>query len=145
MSDVTGHNHDESGAPTYPDYRDRCPVGCDDLTPVRMADTNVQLVGKDRLVTRRLVLDGPSQFAMTTPPRTPTCCELACYEDPGCTCDGCHPDPAPLDVDRLARALHAASWGCESGPAQAADFIYHQRHAAEIAREYAALREDPTP
>ena len=44
---VTGHNHDESGAPTYPDYRDRCPVGCDDLTPVRMADTNVQYVGKD--------------------------------------------------------------------------------------------------
>jgi len=42
---------------------------------------------------------------MTTPP-TPTCCELACYEDPGCTCDGCHPDPAPLDVERLARALH---------------------------------------
>ena len=64
-----------------------------------------------------------------TPPRTPTCCELACYEDPGCTCDGCHPDPAPhapchegcdmcavldalaapdpapLDVERLARAL----------------------------------------
>ena len=34
--------------------------------------------------------------------RTPTCCELACYEDPGCTCDGCHPDPAPLDVERLA-------------------------------------------
>jgi len=66
MSDVTGHNHDASGAPTYPDYRDRCPVGCDDLTPVRMADTNVQLVGKDRLVTRRLVPDGPSQFAMTT-------------------------------------------------------------------------------
>ena len=50
-----------------------------------------------------------------------------------------------LNVERLARALHAASWGCESGPAQAADFIYHQRHAAEIAREYAALREDPTP
>ena len=52
---------------------------------------------------------------------------------------------APLDVERLARALHAASWGCETGPAQAADFIYHQGHAAEIAREYAALREDPTP
>jgi len=77
MSDVTGHNHDESGAPTYPDYRDRCPVGCDDLTPVRMADTNVQYVGKDRLVTRRLVLDGPSQFAKITPPRTPTTLDAA--------------------------------------------------------------------
>lgn len=21
----------------------------------------------------------------------PTCCELACYEDPGCACDGCTP------------------------------------------------------
>ena len=79
MSDVTGHNHDESGAPTYPTYRDRCPVGCDDLTPVRMADTNVQYVGKDRLVTRRLVPDGPSQFAMTTPPRTPTPCRCVTW------------------------------------------------------------------
>ena len=66
---VTGHNHDESGAPTYPTYRDRCPVGCDDLTPVRMADTNVQYVGKDRLVTRRLVPDGPSQFRHPSPPQ----------------------------------------------------------------------------
>jgi len=49
---------------------------------------------------------------------------------------------ASLDVERLARALHAASWGCESGPAQAADFIYHQGHAAVIAREYA---KDPQP
>jgi len=24
-----------------------------------------------------------------TLPRTPTCCELACYEDPGCSCEGC--------------------------------------------------------
>ncbi len=57
-----GHNHDVHGAPTFPLYRDRCVVGCDDLTPVRMADTNIQLVGKDRLVTRRLVPAGPSQF-----------------------------------------------------------------------------------
>jgi hypothetical protein len=27
-------------------------------------------------------------------PAEPTCCELACYEDPGCACDGCTPDPA---------------------------------------------------
>jgi len=47
-----------------------------------------------------------------------------------------------LNVERLARALHAASWGCESGPAQAADFIYHQGHAAAIAREYA---KEPQP
>ncbi len=56
------HNHDAAGAPTYPLYRDRCPIGCDDLTPVRMADTNIQYVGRDRLVTRRLVLAGPPQF-----------------------------------------------------------------------------------
>jgi hypothetical protein len=56
---------------------------------------------------------------MTTPPRTPTCCELACYEDPGCTCDGCHPDPAPLDVEpacvrcgKKADGQRAEAWYC---------------------------------
>ena len=126
---VTGHNHDASGAPTYPDYRDRCPVGCDDLTPVRMADTNVQLVGKDRLVTRRLVLDGPSQFAKITPPRTPTTLDAA-WEALEIDLDDDHrvmsviarhrplieaearaaPDPAPLDVERLLPFLRHTNY-----------------------------------
>ena len=51
---------------------------------------------------------------------------------------------APLDVGRLARALHNVSYGCEypSRPSRA-DAIYHRGHAAAIAREYAAL-EEPT-
>ena len=56
--------------------------------------------------------------------RTPTCCELACYEDPGCTCDGCAPDPAPPTLPMsediragaaLASALMAANYGGDSG------------------------------
>jgi len=114
---VTGHNHDASGAPTYPDYRDRCPVGCDDLTPVRMADTNVQYVGKDRLVTRRLVPDGPSQFRHPSPP----------------------PAEPTLDVERLARALHQL----QSGPHRDRNPVVGEGRdtcdldAAELAREYA--------
>jgi len=110
---VTGHNHDASGAPTYPDYRDRCPVGCDDLTPVRMADTNVQYVGKDRLVTRRLVLDGPSQFRHLSPP----------------------PAEPTLDVERLARAL---KYGVERqlGPGAAINF---ESAIGSAVAEYARL------
>uniref|UniRef100_A0A6M3LNW9 Uncharacterized protein n=1 Tax=viral metagenome TaxID=1070528 RepID=A0A6M3LNW9_9ZZZZ len=26
-----------------------------------------------------------------------SCCELACYEEPGCACDGCQP-PAPAEL-----------------------------------------------
>ena len=38
----------------------------------------------------------------------PTCCELACYEDPGCCCDGCEAadaaaTPAPLDECPVCR------------------------------------------
>jgi hypothetical protein len=52
---------------------------------------------------------------------------------------------APLDVERLARALHAVSIGCEyPGRTSRADDIYHRGHAAMLAREYAAL-EEPTP
>lgn len=71
MTDVQGHNHDEVGTPTYPLYRDRCAVGCDDLTPVRMAETNVRYVGDDRLVTRRLVPDGLSAFRLLPLAATP--------------------------------------------------------------------------
>jgi len=50
-----------------------------------------------------------------------------------------------LDVERLARALHAVSIGCEyPGRTSRADDIYHRGHAAMIAREYAALEEPPT-
>ena len=68
--------------------------------------------------------------------RTPTCCELACYEDPGCTCDGCHPDPAPLDVERLARALRGRDFQ------EAWHFDGAEKAAAVIAREYA---KEPQP
>jgi len=52
---------------------------------------------------------------------------------------------APLDGERLARALHNVSYGCQyPGRPSRADAIYHKGHAAAIAREYAAL-EDPTP
>lgn len=55
----------------------------------------------------------------------PTCCELACYEDPGCACDGCQPvprmtQPAPTReadyvppddrFDGRYRAGHRAGW-----------------------------------
>jgi len=151
---VTGHNHDASGAPTYPDYRDRCPVGCDDLTPVRMADTNVQLVGKDRLVTRRLVPDGPSQFAMTTPPRTPTTAAgralldeypgVWFWEDPrwnGPLGEAIEAEaPAPLDVERLARAL--GSVVPEPDDEHEYTVTDDLWYAAAIAREYA---KEPQP
>ena len=29
----------------------------------------------------------------------PTCCELACYEDPGCACDGCRSEDAAPQPD----------------------------------------------
>jgi hypothetical protein len=51
----------------------------------------------------------------------PDCCELACYEDPGCSCEGCaepRDDSDSLDFDAVV--------------------------AAGIARDYAAL-EEPTP
>jgi len=54
------------------------------------------------------------------------------------------PARAPLDVERLARALHNVSYGCEyPGRPSRADAIYHRGHGAAIAREYAAL-EEPT-
>jgi hypothetical protein len=36
-------------------------------------------------------------------PREVSCCEYACYEDPGCTCDGCR--EAGLGWFSTARAL----------------------------------------
>jgi hypothetical protein len=51
---------------------------------------------------------------------------------------------APLNVERLARALHNVSYGCQyPGRPSRADAIYHKGHAAAIAREYAALEEPP--
>jgi hypothetical protein len=35
---------------------------------------------------------------------TPSCCELACYEDPGCRCDGCAPTPDPEEDDHDPRS-----------------------------------------
>ena len=63
------------------------------------------------------------------PAEGPSCCELACYEDPGCTCDGCQP-PAPaegLDVERLAPLL-AVEFG-KAGfflPGASLDFLTQQ-------------------
>jgi hypothetical protein len=37
--------------------------------------------------------------------RTPTCCELACYEDPGCSCEGCD-YRTPTTLDAAWEALH---------------------------------------
>jgi len=80
---------------------------------------------------------------MTTPPRTPTCCELACYEDPGCTCDGCHPDPAPLDVKRERLVVAALRYYADTMPGYAAAAgLSREEFAAvmvdvNLAREYA--------
>jgi hypothetical protein len=39
--------------------------------------------------------------ALRSEDAAPTCCELACYEDPGCTCDGCRSeDAAPQPADK---------------------------------------------
>jgi hypothetical protein len=67
-------------------------------------------------------------------PNDPTCCDLACYEDPGCACAGCKPTPAPaLDVERLARAMRASdgvNWPCWWEPEEF-DWI-----ARQVARAY---------
>ncbi len=55
--------------------------------------------------------------------------------------------PAGLDVERLARALAMTEVGCWASGARhdpSTDDEQHARDAADIAREYAALRgEDP--
>ena len=40
----------------------------------------------------------------------PSCCELACYEDEGCMCDGCAAQPAPDPLREAARAF-VDIWG----------------------------------
>ena len=37
----------------------------------------------------------------------PSCCELACYEDEGCMCDGCAAQPAPDQLREAAPTLMA--------------------------------------
>lgn len=50
----------------------------------------------------------------------PSCCELACYEDPGCSCPGCDDRCASRDWSRVISLLcvvgmlliaFAAGWG----------------------------------
>jgi hypothetical protein len=48
------HNHYEDGTPTYPTYRNRCPVGCDDLSPVGTKDGHPIPTGPSAFEFRRV-------------------------------------------------------------------------------------------
>ena len=42
----------------------------------------------------------------------PTCCDLACYEDEGCTCDGCFRDLLGRYATTITGHFHDSSLRC---------------------------------
>jgi hypothetical protein len=67
--------------------------------------------------------------------REATCCDFACYEDPGCTCDGCAPTPNRLlDAER---ARHAA---LVAAAREVAGAYFDQQAHAPLYDAIAALR-----
>jgi len=88
-----------------------------------------------------------------TRPPEPSCCDYACYEDPGCACDGCANNADAMKVkitdDSLAEALAALmaeqvlyTYQMNSGPVLRGSIVTQTRalNAAEVAD---ALRAHP--
>jgi hypothetical protein len=62
--------------------------------------------GVVRIAAIRAALDGE-------PRAEPSCCELACYEDPGCSCDGCKAEDEMTRlrlIEKAAREAMRAGW-----------------------------------